>query len=177
MLSEPAAEGWMHDAVDAIAGAIERMPDFPSQKMAEAAIKKALPDSTAKQVKALASLIRVPDAHRVVVDAKGNPEPDSDLRDNENVPLPATAVTWTAETTNRLDTVEYRTAINEYVTAEVHPYVPDAWVDYDKTKVGYEIPLTRHFYKYVPPRPLAEIDAEMKAIEAEIQALLREVAK
>ena len=46
---------------------------------------------------------------------------------------------------------------------EVLPYVPDAWVDYAKTKIGYEIPLTRHFYKYVPPRPLAEIDAEIKA--------------
>ena len=52
---------------------------------------------------------------------------------------------------------------NEYVTAEVLPYVADAWVDFDKTKIGYEIPLTRHFYKYVPPRPLAEIDAEIKA--------------
>ena len=49
------------------------------------------------------------------------------------------------------------------MTAEVLPYVPDAWVDHDKTKIGYEIPLTRHFYKYVPPRPLGEIDAEIKA--------------
>ena len=50
--------------------------------------------------------------------------------------------------------------------------MPDAWVDHDKTKIGYEIPLTRHFYKYVPPRPLAEIDAEIKQLEAEIQDLL-----
>ena len=62
-------------------------------------------------------------------------------------------------------------------TAEVHPYVPDAWVDHTKTKIGYEIPLTRHFYKYVPPRPLAEIDAEIKQLEAEIQDLLREVTE
>ena len=55
--------------------------------------------------------------------------------------------------------------------------MPDAWVDHDKTKIGYEIPLTRHFYKYVPPRPLEEIDAEIKALEAEIQALLREVTE
>ena len=51
--------------------------------------------------------------------------------------------------------------------------MPDAWVDHDKTKIGYEIPLTRQFYRYVPPRPLAEIDAEIKALEEEIQRLLR----
>jgi type I restriction enzyme M protein len=59
----------------------------------------------------------------------------------------------------------------------VLPYVHEAWVDYEKTKLGYEIPLTRHFYKYVPPRPLAEIDAEIKKLEAEIQALLHEVTE
>ena len=50
-------------------------------------------------------------------------------------------------------------------------------MDYDKTKIGYEIPLTRHFYKYIPPRPLSEIDAEIKQLEAEIQSLLSEVAE
>ena len=60
---------------------------------------------------------------------------------------------------------------------EVLPYVPDAWVDYDKTKIGYEIPLTRHFYVYQPPRPLEEIDAEIKALEREIQDLLAEVTE
>ncbi len=63
------------------------------------------------------------------------------------------------------------------MTEEVNPYVPDAWVDHSKTKIGYEIPLTRHFYKYVPPRPLEEIDAEIKQLEAEIQELLREVTE
>ena len=51
----------------------------------------------------------------------------------------------------------------------------DAWIDHTKTKIGYEIPFTRHFYVYKPPRPLAEIDAELKALEAEIQVLLGEV--
>ena len=55
------------------------------------------------------------------------------------------------------------------------PYVTDAWVDHDKTKIGYEIPLTRHFYKYLPPRPLADIDKEIKQLETEIQALFNEV--
>ena len=52
---------------------------------------------------------------------------------------------------------------------EVLPHVPDAWIDHTKTKIGYEIPFTRHFYVYNPPRPLAEIDAELKALEAEIR--------
>lgn len=112
-----------------------------------------------------------------ITDKKGNPEPDPDLRDNENVPLPAIPVQWAADPTERLATVEYRTAVEDYLAAEVHPYVPDAWADHDKTKIGYEIPLTRHFYKYVPPRPLAEIDAEIKALEAEIQRLLAEVTE
>ncbi len=120
--------------------------------------------------------VRDPDAEPVA-DAKGNVEPDPDLRDNENVPLPATRVTFEADVNARLATTEYRTAIDDYVTKEVHPYVPDAWVDHDKTKIGYEIPLTRHFYVYTPPRPLAEIDAEIKALEAEIQELLAEVTE
>ncbi len=63
------------------------------------------------------------------------------------------------------------------MTAEVLPHAPDAWVDPTKTKLGYEIPLTRRFYKYVPPRPLAEIDAEIRTLEVEIQELLREVTE
>jgi len=130
------------------------------------------------QVKGLIDALAVRDPSApAIFDKKGNPEPDTDLRDNENVPLPENPVSWEADVTERLDSIEYRTAINDYVTAEVHPFVPDAWVDYDKTKIGYEIPLTRHFYKYVPPRPLAEIDAEIKQLETEIQELLREVAE
>jgi type I restriction enzyme M protein len=113
----------------------------------------------------------------VVTNRKGEPEADPALRDNENVPLPAIPVTWTADPTERLASIEYRSAVEDYMAAEVLPYVADAWVDHTKTKIGYEIPLTRHFYKYVPPRPLAEIDAEIKALEAEIQELLREVTE
>jgi type I restriction enzyme M protein len=129
-------------------------------------------------IKALVDAAQVADADGVLItDKKGNPKPDSDLRDNENVPLPAISVQWEPDVADRLDTVEYRSAINDYLAAEVHPYVPDAWADYDKTKIGYEIPLTRHFYEYTPPRPLAEIDAEIKQLEAEIQELLREAAE
>jgi type I restriction enzyme M protein len=113
----------------------------------------------------------------VVTNKKGEPEPDSDLRDNENVPLPNVPVTWVADPAERLATTEFRTAVNDYMATEVVPFVDDAWVDWDKTKIGYEIPLTRYFYKYVPPRPLDDIDAEIKALEAEIQALLGEVTE
>ena len=169
-------EDWMRDGAEEIGTALAKVPAQPNQKKAEAAIKKALPNLAAKQVRALANLVRVP-SDTIVADAKGQPEPDSDLRDSENVPLPAVAVEWAADVSERLSTTEYRTAVEEYLAAEVHPYVPDAWVDHDKTKIGYEIPLTRQFYKYVPPRPLAEIDAEIKQLEAEIQQLLREVAQ
>jgi len=65
--------------------------------------------------------------------------------------------------------------IDEYMRREVLPHVPDAWVDETKTKIGYEIPFTRHFYEYVPPRPLAEIEQEIKELEDEIRGMLEEV--
>lgn len=135
----------------------------------------AIPKAVEKQIwDALA--VSDPEAP-VVVNRKREPEPDADLRDNENVPLPMLSVHWEADSAKRLASVEYRSTVDEYMTSEVLPYVLDAWVDHEKTKIGYEIPLTRHFYKYVPPRPLAEIDAEIKALESEIQELLREVTE
>lgn len=65
----------------------------------------------------------------------------------------------------------------EYFKREVLPHVPDAWIDHSKTKVGYEIPFNRHFYRYELPRPLEEIEAEIKELEGEIITLLREVGK
>ena len=91
----------------------------------------------------------------ICVDNKGNPEPDSDLRDTENVPL--------------------KEDINEYFEREVKPHVPDAWIDESKTKIGYEIPFTRHFYKYEPLRPSEEIAKEIKELEGSIQERLRKV--
>ncbi|MFF9512452.1 N-6 DNA methylase [Streptomyces sp. NPDC014724] len=105
--------------------------------------------------KALRDTVGVRDTEGEVQTVKGQPESDSELRDYESVPL--------------CEDVE------EYLKREVHPHVPEAWIDHTKTKVGYEIPFTRHFYVYEPPRPLAEIDTELKALEAEIQALLGEV--
>ena len=107
--------------------------------------------------KALREGVGVRDPEGEVQMVKGDPEPDPELRDYENVPLDED--------------------IDAYVEREVLPHVPDAWVDHEKTKVGYEIPFTRHFYVYQPPRPLAEIDAELKSLESEIQTLLAEVVQ
>jgi type I restriction enzyme M protein len=176
-LAKQDAEQWMKDREGELVGALTKISgSLSSAKKAEAAIKKAVPGLTAKEVKALVSLVQV-ESDQIVKDAKGNPEADAGLRDSENVPLPVVPVTWVDDASARLETSVYHTVIDDYVTTEVLPYTEDAWVDYDKTKVGYEIPLTRHFYHYVPPRPLAEIDAEIKALEAEIQSLLGEVAE
>ena len=163
------------DAVSAALGELANRGPLDAAMITAALKPGGLKPADAKAiVSALA--VRDPEAP-VIADRKGNPEPDPDLRDNENVPLPAMSVAYEHDPAARLATVEYRTAVDDYLEAEVIPYVPDAWVDYDKTKLGYEIPLTRHFYKYVPPRPLAEIDAEIKQLEAEIQALLAEVTE
>lgn len=103
----------------------------------------------------------------VVTDRQGNPKPDARKRDTENIPF-----TYGGNTDGA---IAKDATINAYFEAEVIPYVPDAWIDKKKTRVGYEIPFTRHFYKYVPPRPLAEIDADLEKQVAKILELLREV--
>jgi len=84
--------------------------------------------------------------------AKGQPQADSSLRDTENVPL--------AED------------VDTYFEREVLPHVPDAWIDHSKTKKGYEIPFNRHFYVFTPPRPLEEIDAELKQVTERILEMI-----
>lgn len=88
--------------------------------------------------------------------AKGKPQADSSLRDTETVPL-----------------AEH---VADYFKREVLPHAPDAWIDAEKTKVGYEIPFNRHFYVFEPPRPLEEIDAELAEVTARIQTMLAELS-
>jgi len=87
---------------------------------------------------------------------KGKPQPDSALRDTETVPL--------------------NEDVKDYFKREVLPHAPDAWIDEEKTKVGYEIPFNRHFYVFEPPRPLAEIDAELAEVTGRIQRMLAELS-
>jgi type I restriction enzyme M protein len=88
---------------------------------------------------------------------KGNPLPDANLRDTENVPL--------------------REDVDAYFQREVLPHAPDAWIDDEKTKVGYEIPFNRHFYVFKPPRPLAEIDADLKVVTDRILTMIGGLSK
>ena len=118
-------------------------------------------------------------------DKKGNPEPHSELRDTENVPLPEGIELplpleyADKENKGKMDVEplleRVRDHCEEYLKAEVLPYRPDAWIDHSKIKVGYEIPFTRHFYKYTPPRPLDEIATDIKALEKDIVRMLAEV--
>lgn len=87
---------------------------------------------------------------------KGKMQPDASLRDTENVPL-----------SEEVDT---------YFKREVLPHVPDAWIDHEKTKVGYEIPFNRHFYVFKPPRELSEIDAELKGVTDRILTMIKELS-
>jgi type I restriction enzyme M protein len=79
------------------------------------------------------------------------------LRDTENVPLGED--------------------VQAYFEREVLPHAPDAWIDHEKTKTGYEIPFNRHFYVFKPPRRLAEIDAELKGVTDRIVAMIGELEK
>lgn len=95
-------------------------------------------------------------AGQIVLGIKGKgkdkPLPDASLRDTENVPLSE--------------------SIDAYFKREVLPHAPDAWIDTEKTKIGYEIPFNRHFYVFKPPRPLSEIDAELKGVIDRILTLI-----
>ncbi|MBD9414087.1 SAM-dependent DNA methyltransferase [Pseudomonas sp. PDM16] len=144
------------EAFAAVQGEFDNLPAFLKaagiKKLGKGALKAALACFGERDANA-----------QSVLDDKGNLQADSDLREFENVPLSQN--------------------IEDYFAREVLPHVPDAWIDTGKTDekdglvgiVGYEINFNRYFYVYQPPRPLVEIDADLKAVEAEIAALLGEV--
>jgi type I restriction enzyme M protein len=108
-------------------------------------------------------------------DADGNPEPDPELRDTESVPLPAGD--------DPADAEGVPASVRAFFDREVKPHVPDAWIDTAKRDpkdgrvglIGYEINFNRYFYRYTPPRPLEEIEADIRAIEGDIVRMLAEV--
>lgn len=134
----------------------------------DAAFKQHLPDGmkvSAPLRRAVLNALseRDPDAD-ICRDSKGRPEPDTGLRDYENVPLGE--------------------SVDDYFEREVKPHVPDAWIDETRTDeldgevgiVGFEIPFNRHFYTFVPPRPLEEIDADLKACTDRIKQMIEEMS-
>jgi len=156
---------------EAMLDALDTMPDtlFKDRPSFEKALDKAVKDAGLKLNAALrkailSALSERDETAEICLDKDGYPEPDSELRDTENVPL--------------------KEDINAFFDREVKPHVPDAWIniairdhkDGEIGKVGYKINLNRYFYKYQPPRPLEEIEADIKAIEKEIIEILKEVA-
>ncbi len=149
---------------NAVLAMLRSMPgeSFTDRREFEAALKSAAKASGLKldtplKKAILSALAERDEAASVCLDGKGHPEAHADLRDTENVPLGED--------------------IKDYVAREVLPYVPDAWVDEAKTKTGYEISFNRYFYKYVPPRPLEDIEADIGALEADIVQMLGQINK
>lgn len=123
-----------------------------------AALTKTLPwKLPAGLVKTIRATLGVRDENAEPVTDDGQPLPDSELRDYENVPL--------------------KEDIDEYFQREVLPHVPDAWMDRNKDKVGYEISFTKYFYEYAPLRSTTEIAAELLKLDEETENLLREIAQ
>lgn len=124
------------------------------EKTLRAAFQKAKLDVPTPVFKSVMSALSERDETAdVCTDSKGRPEADAELRDNESVPM--------------------KEDIRTYFKREVLPHVPGAWIDESKTIIGYEVPFTRHFYKYRALRPIAEIESEIRALEGEIQGMLR----
>jgi type I restriction enzyme M protein len=192
----------LQDAIRAVLGKLKRKGRYMNRELFEAdiaiAAKKAGLKIDKAQMKAIFAALgeRDPDAE-ICRDGKGRLEADSELRDTENIPLPETfempkdflaavrkpenkmhkraklPIFFGPDKPNDHLIVAMKPAIEIYMAREVLPHVPDAWVDYDKTKVGYEIPINRHFYVYAPPRALDEIETDITALEGEIAGLLK----
>jgi len=137
-------------------GIVKNRDEFSEQmKVTFEKAKIAVPMSLFKAI--LMALAERDETADICPDGKGKPESDPELRDYENVPL--------------------KEDIDEYMAREVLPHVPDASVDESKTKIGYEISFNRYFYKYTPPRPPEEIEADLEQIEKEIADMLAEVTE
>jgi type I restriction-modification system methyltransferase subunit len=138
---------------------------FTTEKELLAEVSALSPTKRKKFVAACA--ITDPDAP--VTLKKGKPVPDVDLRDQENIPLPDG---WFDLEDDERKCVLLESA-EAHLENEIKPYVPDAWIDHSRTKLGFEIPFTRQFYVYEPPRPVEEIAAEIKELESQIQEWMK----
>ncbi|RBI66120.1 SAM-dependent DNA methyltransferase [Vreelandella sulfidaeris] len=157
------------DKILAACRAMDAETVYRNRKQFQKALKTSLTDHqvylSAPQLKALLNALseRDPEAD-ICTDSKGNPEADTGLRDYENVPLTE--------------------SVYEYFEREVKPHVPEAWIDESKRDekdgevgvVGFEIPFNRHFYEFTPPRPLEEIDADLKQCTDRIKQMIEELS-
>ncbi|MBL3826797.1 MULTISPECIES: type I restriction-modification system subunit M [unclassified Marinobacter] len=157
------------DKILAACRAMDAETVYRNRKQFQKALKTSLTDHqvylSAPQLKALLNALseRDPEAD-ICTDSKGNPEADTGLRDYENVPLSE--------------------SVYDYFEREVKPHVPSAWIDESKRDekdgevgiVGFEIPFNRHFYEFTPPRPLEEIDADLKQCTDRIKQMIEELS-
>ncbi|MDQ3800399.1 MAG: type I restriction-modification system subunit M [Acidobacteriota bacterium] len=165
------------EEIEEIKGALKLIDETKLYKNREEFLKDfhgALKDagykpSNAQKKKILECLSERDQTADICYDSKGSPEPDPELRDYENVPLIAVP-----EKDEYGEDVIDRETINGYFRREVLPHVPDAWIDWDKTKIGYEINITKYFYKYKPLRSLAEIRADILALETETDGMIKQ---
>jgi type I restriction enzyme M protein len=146
------------------------------ERMLDACSKKVGLKLPAPAYKAILTALSDRDETAVICrDEDGNPEADPELRDTESVPLPASD--------DPADAAGIPASVRAFFECEVKPHVPDAWIDAGKRDpkdgrvglVGYEINFNRYFYRYTPPRPLEEIEAEIRGIESDILQMLAEV--
>ncbi len=148
-----------------------RQETFTDQKKAEAALA-ALGLEGKELTLALKTIASTDSKASPLIGKKGDVEADGDLRDNENFELP----TGFIELSEAKRAVAIEKLAEAHLAKEIHPYVADAWIDHSKTKIGYEIPFTRQFYTYTPPRPVAEIRSEIETLESQIQDLMKDLA-
>jgi type I restriction enzyme M protein len=167
-LKHPALAERQHDLGPALAA----IPTHLHKNRSEfsAALRTAMSNASqrleAKEWKALlAGLAERDETADPCTDSRGRIEPDVQLRDTETVPFGPSGKADEAVT------------IKEHFEREIRPHLDDAWIDDSKTKIGYEVPFTRHFFKPDPPRQLAEIDLELNTLVGEILTLLNEVEK
>ncbi|HEU5378678.1 MAG TPA: class I SAM-dependent DNA methyltransferase [Ktedonobacteraceae bacterium] len=181
-LSNPPAT--LFSANDSIAMLYKNRPAF--ERILNPLLKTANVTISLPLYKAImAALSERDETAEICRDKKGRPEPDPDLRDSENVPLPL-APAEEAEIVREFygEEIQLTASVDAYFQREVLPYVPDAWISKDFRdekdgrvgKIGYEINFNRYFYQYQPPRPLAEIEVDIRLLEQDIVKMLREVA-
>ena len=125
---------------------------------------------TPKEVESVIKAIAVTDESAdISINKNGLPNPDPDLRDYEIVPISLGFL----ELPEKEKNIELVRLAEEHLQREIAPYIPDAWIDNSKTKVGFEIPFMRQFYNYKKPRPIADIRSELFELESTIQSLMR----
>lgn len=175
-LKNNATNGKINDTQHQELSALNITKDFDSDAELKKFLKETAPNVKGKALtEAVKLAIAKSQEFSAVTNSRGKTTADTEIRDYENVSLPQLPTIWLVDPDSKLQTQPYRAAVDEYMATEVLPHIPDAWVDHTKTKIGYEIPLTRHFYKYTSPRPVLGIDTEISTLDDEIKELMQEM--